>query len=106
MWKNSPHEKYLRNLNMERFCAQHMVYNRILRCFLLQNLLFFVIYAVLLQGRSGHYLHAFAWRKLSQNCSCEEKMTNIRYVFEESRRVQHLIVSTQGNTGTHKDVPL
>ena len=74
--------------------------------FLLQNLLFFVIYAVLLQGRSGHYLHAFAWRKLSQNCSCEEKMTNIRYVFEESRRVQHLIVSTQGNTGTHKDVPL
>ena len=58
---------HIRNVNkicnMRKLCAQHMVYSRILRCFVAKSVVF-AIYAVLLQDRLCRDLHTFVWGKI------------------------------------------
>ena len=65
--KNSPHEKCQQNCNVETFCAQHMVYSRILRCFVAKSVVFVIyadfvaIYALLRGEKLSQKL--YLWRK-------------------------------------------
>ena len=77
MWKKILHIWNVNNIcYVEKFCAQHMVYSRILHWFVEKSVVF-VIYAVFLQGRIWHDLRAFAWRKIEPNIVPVEKKGQI-----------------------------
>ena len=74
MLKNSLHDKFLcgnvkKICDVDKFCAQHMLYSRILR----SKSVVFVIYTVLLQGRFCRDLRAFARRKIEPKILPVEK---------------------------------